>query len=387
MRRNRPVFTLPVVLLLAAFSATAVRPRDAGNLQKQSKVDNTEKKSKAWKSRKGRDTEDTDQSGKEKRAAEAAALPAVLWRDSGDIAALDLIGGPGGRDKAPHSGDHFTFIKEDTNGTSAKFYVKDSNGTEWLVKVGEEVHSETAATRIVWAMGYFADADYYLDSIHVDNMPKLTHGKNHKKLTGDIREVRLKLQNSTEKSIGNWSWYENPFTGTRELNGLRVLMALTNNWDLKEVNNKIYPIDSEREFVVSDLGATFGKTGGPMGRSKGKPDDYKHSKFILSSTPEFISFRIKSRPSPLFKPFERKNYEFRARMETIVKNVPRADVDWITERLEKLSDRQIRDVFTAAGFAEEDVDDYASAMKARIAQLKAESGKPVVRASTNPPQN
>lgn len=324
----------------------------------------------------------TKKESKSERAAAAAGLPAVLWRDPGDISSLDLTGGPGGHEKAPKAGDRFTFVKEDTNGTSTKFYVKDGSGVEWLVKVGEEVHAETAATRIVWAMGYFADADYYLPSIHVDDMTKLTHGKGHKKLTSDVREVRLKLQSSDGKSIGNWSWYDNPFIGTHEFNGLRVMMALINNWDLTEVNNKIYPTESEREFVVSDLGASFGKTGGPVTRSKGKADDYEHSKMILSTTPEFINFRIKSRPFPLLKPFERQNYAMRAKIETVAKKVPRADVQWISERLDQLSDQQIHDAFRAAGFTDKAVEEYAKALKARIAQLDAESGKPEVRAST-----
>ena len=327
----------------------------------------------------------TRKQSKSERAAEAASLPAVLWRDPGDISSLDLTGGPGGQKNAPRADDHFKFVKEDTNGTSTKFYVKDSSGTEWLVKVGEEVHAETAATRLVWAMGYFADADYYLPSIHVDNMPKLTHGKGHKKLTSDVREVRLKLQNSDEKSIGNWSWYDNPFVGTQEFNGLRVMMALINNWDLKEINNKIYPENGMREYVVSDLGASFGRTGGALKRSKGKPNDYVHSKFILSRTPEFINFKISSKPSVFLKPFEHENYEFRAKMETVAKKVPLADARWIGERLSLLSDQQIRDAFRAGGFPDAAADLYAKSLEARIAQLKADSNTAVIRASASTP--
>ena len=32
-------------------------------------------------------------------------------------------------------------------------------------------------------------------------------------------------------------------------------------WDLKQVNNSVYSVDGERRYVVSDVGATFGKTG------------------------------------------------------------------------------------------------------------------------------
>jgi hypothetical protein len=324
---------------------------------------------------------------KAQKIAEAQNLPAVLWRDLGDVSALDLTGGPGGREKAPKSGGHYTFVKEDLNGTSTKFYVKDAEGVEWLAKIGEEARPETVATRFVWAMGYFADEDYFVDSIHVDNMPKLKHGKNHKSVKADVKNVRLKRQNSAEKSIGNWSWYDNPFVGTREFNGLRVMMALMNNWDLKEVNNKIYPVDGAREFVVSDLGATFGKTGAVTTRSKGKLRDYEHSEFIVKRTPEFVSLKMSTRPSFFLKPFEHKNYEMRAKMETITKEIPRADVQWIAMQLSRLTPTQIRDAFRAADLAPEIVEGYAKTIETRINELKAEGEKSEVRAAAGKPQS
>ena len=39
------------------------------------------------------------------------------------------------------------------------------------------------------------------------------------------------------------------------------MMALINNWDLKDVNNAIYRgKDGELVYMVSDLGASFGTT-------------------------------------------------------------------------------------------------------------------------------
>lgn len=317
---------------------------------------------------------------KVERAAEAAALPAVLWRDPGEISSFDLIGGPGGRDGAPHASDHYKFVKEDLNGTSTKFYVKDGNGAEWLVKIGEEARPETAATRIVWAMGFFVDSDYFLDSIHVDDMPKLKHGKDHKHVKADVFNVRLKREGAEDKKIGNWSWFENPFVGTREFNGLRVLMALINNWDLKEINNKIYPADGARDFVVSDLGASFGRTGAATKRSKGKISDYEHSKFIVQVTPETISFKMATRPSPILKLFEKQNYETRALMEQIVQNVPRNDAAWIAQELARLTPEQIRDAFRAADYSPDLVERYAKALEARIRELNAQARPSEVRA-------
>lgn len=350
------------LLLLLAVAAWPNPPQSGQDSQKENEKNEKKKESKS------------------ERAAEAAALPAVLWRDPGDISSLDLTGGPGGRENAPRAEDRFKFVKEDTNGTSTKFYVKDSNGTEWLVKIGEEAQPETAATRIVWAMGYFADSDYFLPSIHVDGMEKLLHGKDRKHTTADFSNVRLKREGTGEKKIGNWSWYENPFTGTREFNGLRVLMALINNWDLKEINNKIYPEDGMREFVVSDLGASFGRTGAVTKRSKGKIRDYEHSKFIVKITPEFVNFRMATKPSWVLKPFERKNYATRAKMEEIVQNVPLSDAAWIADQLTRLSPDQIRDAFRAAGYSQDVVERYAKAMEARIKELKDDASSHEVRA-------
>ena len=60
----------------------------------------------------------------------------------------------------------------------SKFYVEDNEGVQWLVKVGEEAQPEIAATRFVWAMGYFTDEDYYLPAIRVSGIPHLHRGNN-----------------------------------------------------------------------------------------------------------------------------------------------------------------------------------------------------------------
>jgi hypothetical protein len=104
-----------------------------------------------------------------RQAGFAVSEPAVLWRDPSDLATRDLFYGPGGHSRAPHG--VFTFIKEDLDGTNPKFSVKDQDGVKWKVKLGEEAQPETVATRFLWAMGYFADEDYYLPELQVRDMP------------------------------------------------------------------------------------------------------------------------------------------------------------------------------------------------------------------------
>ena len=61
----------------------------------------------------------------------------------------------------------------------------------------------------------------------------------------------------------------------------------------------------------------------------------------------------------------------RSKMEQITKDIPRADARWLGQRLSKLTDRQIRDAFRAAGYGAGDVDILAKAIRKRIAALKA----------------
>ena len=61
-----------------------------------------------------------------------------------------------------------------------------------------------------------------------------------------MHNARLKRYLEGEEKNGTWKWKDNPFTGTREFNGLRVMMALINNWDLKDVNNSFTNMTARR---------------------------------------------------------------------------------------------------------------------------------------------
>ncbi len=297
-------------------------------------------------------------------------LPAVVWRDPGDASTLDLFYGAGGKEHAPDPNGKFTFVKEDMNGTSPKFDVKDENGVEWRVKLGEEPQAETAATRLLWVAGYFVDEDYYLADLKVEGVPKLHRGEKLVSADGTIHHARLKRHMKNTKKLGNWDWFHNQCGPSKELNGLRIMMAFTNNWDLKTENNGVEEVSGERRCVVTDVGATFGKTGNPSTRSKSVEKDYANSDFIAKVTPEYVDFVMHSRPfflSAINIPNERT----RSRMEEITKHIPLADARWLGQRLASLSVDQIRDCFRAAGYAPEEIDGYTKAVQNRIAELNA----------------
>ena len=84
-------------------------------------------------------------------------------------------------------------------------------------------------SRILWAIGFHQPPTYYVERW------TMTGAQAGEQLPGRFRP---KLKG--EEVVGDWSWYENPFVGSRPYAGLVVANLILNNWDWKTSNNKIY---------------------------------------------------------------------------------------------------------------------------------------------------
>ena len=306
----------------------------------------------------------------------ASSVNPVLWRSPGDIRSRNLFFGPGGEKHAPHT--IFTFVKEDMEGTNPKFDVHDENGVKWKVKMGAEARPETVASRLVWAVGYSANEDYFMPVLHVENLPAHLHrGQNLVGPGGTFQNVRLKRYLKDEKKVADWQWRSNPFTDTQELNGLRVMMALISNWDVKDENNAIYeekhPEASkapEHIYMISDLGASFGTTGRSWTHagSKGNLKAYSHSQFISKVTERYVDFNFPTRPAVIFI-FNPQEFISRLELRWIGKKIPCKDATWMGQLLAQLSPGQVQDAFRAAGYSSEEVEGFSKVVEGRITQL------------------
>jgi len=269
---------------------------------------------------------------------------AVIWREPTDITTRDLFYGPGGPDHQPQG--KLSFLEEKFNGVNPKFDVRDEAGIRWGVKLGNEAKPETAATRLVWAVGYFTNEDYFLPVLNVSGNMQLSRGQEliqHSKING----VRLKRHNKGEHQISNWSWDKNPFVGTKELDGLKIMMELICNVDLKGLNQHVYAqSDGEQRYIAADLGSSFGEAGRTMFYSKGKLRDFQSHPLIKNAGPDYIDF-----------------WRFR--------HIPREHAKWIGGYLAQLSDAQISDAFKAAGFTPEEVEGFTQKVRAKINELTA----------------
>jgi hypothetical protein len=295
---------------------------------------------------------------------------AVLWKNPKNIESLDLIYGAGGRDRMPKG--TLTFMKEDSDGTNPKLVVRDESGLKWKLKFGAEARPEVAAARLLWAVGYFTGDDYYRSDVRVEALPAQLH-RGESLLGPDriIPDARLKPDHDDCRKSGTWKWKDNPFTGTRELNGLRVMMALIDNWDLKDANNAVCTSETgEQIYMISDLGAAFGPTHLVRGleNSRGNVAAYSESQFLNGSTADTVSFVVPARPTVLAV-VNPSHYLMRVNMEWIGKNIPRADARWMGQILSRLSDTQIRDAFQTAGYSPAEVEVFVRVVQRRIAVL------------------
>ncbi len=287
------------------------------------------------------------QKGNKNKAPKAipANAQAVLWKEPTDISSRDLFLGPGGEGMKPDL-SKVTFLSDETKSYSTKYRVRDGSGNEWVVKVGPEAQSETAATRLVWAAGYFTDVTYLAP--HVD-----LEGR------GSFDNVRFEARGRGIKRMDQrWDWSKNPFVGTKELQGLKVVMAIINNWDIQNHNNNVLLVtddatgQTEARYIDSDLGASFGKEGRLLGHTRNRPEQYvKDVKFVKGVDKGRVVF----------------NYN--GKNQHLLKDITVEQAKWIGNILSSLSDQQIKDAFRAANYAPEEIEALAATVRARINEL------------------
>lgn len=296
---------------------------------------------------------------------------ALLWSEPTDIASRNLLYGSGGIEHKPDS--RVFFVEEDQEGSSPKLNVREASGAEWKVKFGIEAKPETVAAHLLWAVGFCSDEDYLIPELTVEGMPtRLKRGHQFLTPDGRIQTARLERKVDGQKKQGFWKWKRNPFNDTREFNGLRVMMALMNNWDLKDVNTAVYVNSKQGDTVycVSDLGATFGTTNYSWSDrvSKGNLRKYQKSKFITKVTPEYVDLAAPGR-RPLLYVFSVPSFFKRLSYRWIGRRIPRKDAKWMGEWLSRLSPQQIRAAFTSAGYTPGEAEAFATVVELRIADL------------------
>jgi hypothetical protein len=293
----------------------------------------------------------------------------VLWRDPGDVERLDMINGPGGPDGAPVP--PFTFVEEHGTGSQPCVSIDDARGRRWRVKWGEEVRAENFAVRLVWGCGYFAETTYYVASGEIHGAKDLQRAKHCIGEDCRFAEARFELDDPAVRKLfeeHSWAWNDNPFVGTSQLNGLKILVMLMSNWDAKDrrdvargSNTAIFEhtVDGrwrrEARYLITDWGGSMGRWGNNIvTRGRWDPDGFE------AQTPQFVT--------GVDGAFVRFGYTGQ-RTADMAGNISVDDVAWLYRYLGRISDQQLADALRASGAPDDERDRFARGIRERIAQL------------------
>ena len=291
---------------------------------------------------------DAQKKSKKQNVAAAPVGRPVLW-ERGDIKSRDLFYGPGGQEMVPDV-SRVEFIRQETGGHNKKFRIKDANGRIWVAKLGTEAQPETAAVRLLYGLGYKTEINYLVPTITIPTK-------------GTFKNVRLEARPDNVKRLDEWQWKNNPFVGTNELQGLKVMQVFMNNYDLLDLQNKVLQVDGpggpELQYIISDLGSTFGKFGNNnlpiffrFGRRANSPIAWSKAKFIKGTKNGYIVLATKG-----------------SKGRSLMKNITLEQARWLADLLLQLDERQMNDAFRAANYSPADVDILTKAAQRRIAEI------------------
>lgn len=309
-------------------------------------------------------------------AAPLALLPAAegparqrIWSRPADPG-LVLRNGPDGVDRRPKP--PFEFLEEDLGGSNPKVRVRDAQGTTWNVKWAEEVHSETFASRLAAAAGYFVRTAYYVPSGNILGCRDLGRAKDRVGSDGSFESAVFKLIPVDQPYLPgkNWAWIDNPFLEDaelrRQLNGLKMMLMLTSNWDSKDArdvdlgsNTAIYEVrggpEVEYRYAFDDWGGSMGRWGKVTSRSKWDPAGY------FEQSADFVQ-------GVDHRGFVEWGYTG-VRGVDVTRDISPADVAWLLNSIGRITDEQLAFALRDAGAKEEEAATFGTAIRLRLKLL------------------
>ena len=296
-----------------------------------------------------------------------AASKPVLWSDPGPVERLDLSSGPGGAALRPQP--PFRFLREMAGGTNRKLEVRDARGIVWRVKFGAENRSDAFSSRVAWACGYYADPIHIVPEGRIEGVHGLGRAKRSVKQDGSFRHAVMETTERRYRYMAHrsWAWNQNPFVGTHELNGLKIVMMLVSNWDNKDIRDEknngsnLGMLEETRGrrkstiFYVNDWGESLGS----WGRHNITHDRWNCAEFSGQS----IDFVKGVRDGHVQFGFSGQH------TEDFMSDITVDDVRWIMKYLGRIQDAQLLAGLRAAGADEKEAACFAGELRARIGQL------------------
>ena len=290
-----------------------------------------------------------------------------IWREPSAADALDLRYGPGGRGGAP--APPYRFIEEHLSGSQPCAAVRDARGRLWRVKWGHEAKPESFAVRVAWACGYFAEVTHYIPSGVIEGASNLSRARECIDAEGRFQDARFELEDRSVRMLfdeHSWAWNDNPFIGTPQLSGLKIVNMLLSNWDTKDrrdvargSNTAIFEVRSglarEARYLITDWGGAMGRWGSNI-VSRGRWD----AEGFAAQTPQFVT--------GVRDGWVNFGYQGQ-RTHEIARDISVDDVAWFYTYASRLTEPVLREALFACGATHDEANLFARALVDRIRQL------------------
>jgi hypothetical protein len=290
-----------------------------------------------------------------------------IWHEVHTAEANDLRYGPGGPACVP--APPFEFVEELMTGSHPCVAVRDAKHRLWRVKWGYEAKPESFCVRFAAACGYFAEVTHYVASGRIDGVTMLTRTRALVADDGSFTDARFELEDRSVRMLfdeHSWAWNDNPFVGTRQLDGLKIVVMLLSNWDNKDrrdvsrgSNTAIFehPVSrfaSEARYLITDWGGAMGKWGATV-VSRGRWD-------VAGFEGQTAGFVAAVRDGVV-------DFGYQGQRSEIGRGIPVAHVRWFYRKARRITEPALRTGLLASGATEEEAARFARALIARIDAL------------------
>jgi hypothetical protein len=248
--------------------------------------------------------------------------------------------------------------------------VRDANDRLWRVKWGDEAKPEAFGARFAWSLGYFAEVTHHLAQGRIDGIASLNRARDCVTEDGTFVNGRFELEDRSVHMLFNehsWSWDDNPFVGTPQLNGLKIVNMLLSNWDTKDrrdvargsntaiFEHRVSRWRFEARYLISDWGGAMGKWGATV-VSRGRWDvegfEGQTPGFVTGITDGWVGFAYQGQRTP-----------------EIARGITVEDAAWFYGHAGRLSEEALRIGLKASGATDDEAARFARALRDRIQQI------------------
>jgi hypothetical protein len=225
--------------------------------------------------------------------------------------------------------------------------------------------------RLTWACGYHAEITYLVREGRLLGARDLARAAAHVNEYGEFHDARFELDDPDVLKLfeeHSWSWTDNPFVGTPQLAGLKILLMLMSNWDNKDQrdvargsNTAIYVHRVSRwrreaRYLIADWGGSMGRWGRTaVTRGRWDPEGF------VAQTPDFVT--------GVDDGYVMFGYTGQ-RTADAAAGIRIDDVRWLCRYIGRLTDGQLESALLASGATDGEASVFAASLRERIAQLQ-----------------